>query len=803
VTGFSGFTSVNWSPNYDSPRPNSKIREMTLEVGFLFLLLGTMVFLFMSEKIPVDLTALSALVVLIFTGYVAPEEAFLGFASPAVITMLAVFILSGALLQTGLAEMIGTGIHRWTGGQEVAVVVTVMLVAAVLSAFMNNIAATAVLMPAVASLARRTGTSPSRLFIPLAFGAIMGGTTTSVGTPPNIIVVAIMRERGLTPFNLFDFTPLGSIVLILGIGFMVVFGRRLLPSRRSGTALPEARNLGEVYQLQERLFSLRIPSNSPLDGLTLAQTRLGNTLGVQVLSISRLGNTLSPGSSRELRGGDVLLVEGDLDQLRELLRVQNVEVTKTRAAELPRMAKGVTGIRAVVRRGCPLIGQTLKNFRFREYFQAMVVGIQRDGRLRLNQLGRQTLQEGDELFVLALEEHLERVTHYPHLEVVQIGLSAVRRLQEDLFLIGVPKDSPLVGLTVSDSRFGELVGITVAGIIRQGETRLAVSATEVIAPGDQLLIAGEPSHILELLRLGEIGLESHAAPGTFESEEAGLMEAAIAPRSGLAEKNLGELKFRERYGLRVLAIWREGRFVYANLADITLRFGDALLLHGPWSRMEALAHDPDFVVLTQTKPVLRRRGRAPYVLGALGAMIALVVLDLQPIHVAAMTAAVLAALSGAVRMEEAYRSVEWRALILVAAVLPVGGALERTGAALLLADSVVSLVGPFGPYATIAALVCLSSLLSQALLDGAPAVVLLLPVALHVAEQLGMSPYPAVMAISIAASAAFMTPFSHKANLLVMGAGGYRVFDYFRVGAPLTLLVLIALTLLVPVFFAF
>jgi di/tricarboxylate transporter len=776
---------------------------MTLEVGFLFLLLAAMVFLFMTEKIPVDLTALGALVVLIFTGYLTPEQAFFGFASPAVITMLAVFILSGALLHTGLAEMIGRSIHRWTGEREVPVIVAVMSVAAVLSAFMNNIAATAVLMPAVASIARRTGISPSRLFIPLAFGAIMGGTTTSVGTPPNIIAVTMLRERGLAPFNLFDFTPLGSAVLVIGIAFMVVLGRRLLPFRRSGSALPEAKDLGEVYQIQERLFSLRIPSSSPLDGLTLAQTRLGNTLGVQVLSIARLGKTVAPHSSTELRGGDTLLVEGHLDQLQELLRIQNVEVTRTRAGELPRLTRGVTGVRAILQPGCPLIGQTLRQFRFRERFDAMVVGIQHDGLLKLSQLGRHTLRERDELLVLAVEEHLERLTHYPHLEVVQVGLSAVRQLQEDLFLIGVPKDSPLVGLTVSDSRFGELIGVTVAGIIRREETHLAIPAEEVIDAGDQLLVAGEPSRILELLRLGEVRLESEHGPGAFETEQAGLLEAAIPPRSALAEKTLRELRFRERYGLHVLAVWRQGHSLYSDLGDITLRFGDALLLHGPWPRIEALAQDPDFVILTQTAPVLRRQGKAPFVLGALGVMIALVVLNVQPIHVAALTAAVLAALFGAVTMQEAYRSVEWRALILVAAVLPVGGALERTGAAVLLAHGVVDVVGPFGPYAIIAALVLLSSLLSQALLDGAPAVVLLLPVAIHVAEQLGISPYPAVMAVSIAASAAFMTPFSHKANLLVMGAGGYRVFDYLRVGAPLTLIVLVTLTVLVPVFFAF
>ena len=167
---------------------------------------------------------------------------------------------------------------------------------------------------------------------------------------------------------------------------------------------------------------------------------------------------------------------------------------------------------------------------------------------------------------------------------------------------------------------------------------------------------------------------------------------------------------------------------------------------------------------------------------------------------AAFVGATFVVLAGAISMEEAYRGVEWRAVFLVACILPVGMAMERTGAALLISGTVTDVAGPLGPYAVLAGLFGLASLLSQCL-DGAPAVVLLTPVALGTAEQLGLSPYPIMMGISLAASAAFMTPFSHKANLLVMGAGGYRVTDFLRAGTPLTVIVLILLVVLVPVFF--
>jgi di/tricarboxylate transporter len=187
-------------------------------------------------------------------------------------------------------------------------------------------------------------------------------------------------------------------------------------------------------------------------------------------------------------------------------------------------------------------------------------------------------------------------------------------------------------------------------------------------------------------------------------------------------------------------------------------------------------------------------------LASLGLMILLVVTGLQPIYIAAFAGAVFAVLFGALTMEEAYRGIEWKALFLVAAVLPVGVAMESSGAALFLADGVVEIAGRFGPYAFLTALAILASLLSQGL-DGAPTVVILAPVVILTAEKLAVSPYPLMMVVGLAASAAFMTPFSHKANLLVMSAGGYRAMDYVRVGTPLTVAVLGILIVMVPIFF--
>jgi di/tricarboxylate transporter len=736
-------------------------------------------------------------------GYLTAEEAFTGFSSPAVITMLSIFIVSGALQQTGVADMIGNRVHALVGSREVPLIIFVMLTAGVLSAFMNNIAAVAVLMPAVASIAARAGLSPSRLFMPLSFGAILGGTTTLVGTPPNILAGEMLKRSGLEPFGLFDFTPLGGLILLAGVLYMVTIGRKLLPVRERSPAADDTRELAKVYQLQDRLFSICLPKDSKLDGATLGDARLGTALNVQVIAILRDGRKrIAPRADAVLRGGDILIVAGRLEDLQELVRVRGVEVQSTRLSELPRPAGGVSGIRMILSSDSTLVGKSLKQLTFRQRFGVVVVAIKRGDKMLRRHLGRTVLRADDELFALGARDRLQVIAEMPDFDVQVVGLSAVSQLRDEVFLIRVPEDSPLIGTTIGAGRMGELIGVTVAGIIREGETRLAVSRDEVIRAGDRFLVAGEPAGIVDLLALGEVHLDSEAPAPAIESDEVGIVEATIAPRSSLIGRTIREITFRERYGLQVLAVWRKDRPIRTGLARIRIRFGDALLLQGSWERIRRLAADHDFVVLSRIAAAPKRTKKAPIAVGALLLMVGMVVSGFQPIHVAAFTAASLALLFGALTMQEAYRLIEWRAIFLVAAVLPVGIAMERTGAALLLANMVTGVAGPLGPYAILAALILLSSTLSQGL-DGAPAVVLLTPVALQAAADLGLSPYPIMMGVSLAASAAFMTPFSHKANLLVMGAGGYRAKDYVRVGTPLTIVILVLLALVVPVFFPF
>lgn len=773
---------------------------MTLEIGILLLILAGMAVLFFTEKLPVDLTAFLGLTVLIFLEFLEPKEAFQGFASPAVITMLAIFFVSGALLHTGVADAVGAWVHRRIGSREVPLIVTIMVVAGVLSAFMNNIAAVAVLLPAVASIAKQSGLSPARLFMPLSFGAILGGTTTLVGTPPNILAAEMLQERGMDSFSLFDFFPMGVVLLGTGILYMVLVGRKLLPRGQHGQVSDE-RDLAGVYQIQDRLFTLSLPADSPIAGQSLRESELGSALGIQVLRIIRGEETITaPGGDTVLSAGDVLVVEGDLSQLRKRLRVQTVEPVNMEAEKPPLALDGVSGVTGCLRPESPLVGQRLDQIRFRERFHALVTGIARAGEMLHEDLARVELQADDQLFLVAMDADRGFNALAADLDLNPIDAPSQPRMRPEVHAFRVPDDSKLMGQTVGSAEVRRMVGLSIVGVLRDGETALAVLPDMKILAGDILWMTGPVERMHALLRVGPVEVGETVTQASIASEDVGMVEATFTPRSQLAGQTLGQLQFRDRYGLQVLALWREGEARFDRLAEARLRFGDALLLQGSWSRIRLLGTDPNFVVLSSNVQKPKRTHKAKYALGALGLMIALVVTGYQPIHVAAFVAAVAVVLSGAISMEEAYRSVEWRAIFLVAAILPVGIAMERTGAADLISTTVTSVAGPWGVYAVLAGLFVLSSFLSQCL-DGAPAVVLLTPIALGTAESLGISVMPVMMGISLAASAAFMTPFSHKANLLVMGAGGYKVTDYLKVGTPLTIVLLILMVLLVPVFF--
>ena len=770
---------------------------MTPEIGFLFAIIAVMIYFFLTEKLPVELTAFTGLAILALSGYVEPNEAFQGFASPAVITMLSVFFVSAALLRTGVADSAAGAIHNLVGPREKLLIVVLMLVTGLLSAFMNNVAATAVLMPAVASLAKQVGIAPSRLFMPLAFGAILGGTTTLVGTPANLLTAQVMGAHGVEPFKLFDFAPFGIVLLAAGVLYMLTIGQWLLPDRGTGSTMVTPGDLPKIYRLRERLFSIRVPQGSPMDGITLREARIGTALGVNVVAIVREGEKqLAPPPEFMIRAEDHLLVEGRFSDVEHLMSVQGLELGYSNQVDL-REASGIfTGVVIRVSENSDIVGKTVQALRVRERYGVLVAAIWRGGEITHDRPGGLPLHVGDEVLFVGQREQIDQVAASLQTDVIEIGPSAVGRLEGIGFELKINAGSTMAGKSLRESRMGELVGLTVLGVLRSGKL-ITIGLDDIFEVGDRLLVTGEPARVASLMGVGNVELEGEASETEIESESVRVVEAVVAPRSAIAGHTLEELNFREHYNLQVLAIWREGEPVHEGLADIRLRIGDALLLQGRAAKIELLGPNPDFLMLTPGLEEVRRTKKAPFALAGLGMMVLFVVGGYFPIQVAAFAAAVFVVLTGALTMQEAYRAIEWRAIFLVAAVLPVGVAMERSGAAALMANGIVDSVGSIGPFAVLVSLLVLSSALSQGL-DGAPTVVLLAPVVFLAAEQLSISPRPLMMGVGLAASAAFLTPFSHKANLLVMSAGGYRVGDFTRVGSALTIIVLGLLALMIP-----
>ncbi len=368
----------------------------------------------------------------------------------------------------------------------------------------------------------------------------------------------------------------------------------------------------------------------------------------------------------------------------------------------------------------------------------------------------------------------------------------------------VPEDSALVGKTLIESGLGDAFGLGVMGIVRAGATHLMPEPDEHLASGDLLLVKARPEDLQTLEGLQRLEIDQQPPPDLeeLESEHVGLVEVVLSPRSTLAGKTLRQIHFRDKYGLSVLAIWREGRAYRSDLRDMALRFGDALLLYGPRERLRMLGAEPDFLVLTEAAQEAPRLNKAPIAVLIMAAVLTPVILDVLPIAIAAVAGIVLMILTRCLTMEEAYQAIEWKAVFLIAGMLPLGIAMQQTGAASFLAEGMVGLVGGLGSLAVMGGLFLLAALASQVMPNPAVAV-LLAPIAFNTATDLGISPYPLMMAVAVSASAAFLSPVGHSANILVMGPGGYRFADYTKVGIPLTLVVLAVVLLVVPIFWPF
>jgi di/tricarboxylate transporter len=589
---------------------------MTFEIGFILALIVVAIILFATEKLRVDVVAILVLLTLALSGVITAEEAFSGFASPAVITVWAVYIVSGGLFKTGVADVIGKKIARVAGHSEPRLIAVIMLACGTMSAFMNNIGAVAILLPAVMGIARQAKIPVSRLLIPLAFSSLMGGNMTMIGTPPNVLASSMLLERGMPSFGFFDFTPTGIIIFFVGVVYFVVIGRHLLPKRESLEKV-------SLNSLREYISEVRIPLESPLSAKTLSQSKLGAQYDLSVLSIIRSDKVkVVPFPDVRIRAEDLLIIEGTIENL------------------------------------------------------------------------------------LKAKEEL--------------------------------------------------------GFLIESERKLDFQ-------------------------------------GDLDDQDNHIFEATISPRASVVGKNLREILFRDQYGFTALAIWRQNEVITDRLRDVRLKFGDTLLLQGSRRRIGALQDSGDFLVLEPVDLEERRKNKMPLALSIVGLVLLLATFGGFNIATAMLIGAIGMVLTGCLTMDEAYQSIVWRSVFLIAGMLPLGIAMESTGTAQYLADNIVASLGAFGPYAVLAGIMVFAGLVTQPM-SNAAATVLIVPIAIDIALSMGANPQSFVLATVIGASTSFLTPVGHQANVLVMGPGGYKFFDYAKVGLWLNIILIIVTLLILPIF---
>jgi di/tricarboxylate transporter len=779
---------------------------MTFEIALVLGILAISLVLFISEVIRMDLVALLVLGTLAVTGLVDSTQAFAGFSNSAVITVWAMFILSEGLTRTGIADIIGRQVMRIGGKREAPMIIVIMITGAVLSAFMNNIGVAALMLPVVVGVARRTRIAASRLLMPLAYSTLLGGLMTLIGTPPNLLISESMAQNGITPFELFDFTPLGGAVMLIGVSFVALAGRFLLPKRRAERDKHVSqRSLRARYKLQERTFMMRVPGDSILVGKSLGESRIGASTGLIILSLHRGGRSETlPGRQTIIRGGDGILVQGRIDQFRELRRWSDLVIEREAPVLKSMVASKVVYASVTIADGSPVISELVRHAAFRSRFDVAVVGIWRRDAYRLTNLAYVPIKVNDKVLVQGEVEAIEQLEKFSDFSEVEIftpeQLAEKYHADERMFVVRLPKQSDLAGETLQKSRLAEVFDFRVLAVFRDGELKVMPRGDEVLLAGDLLLIEGQYSDLDVLRGLQELEIDTKVPANitSFESDRLTLMDATLDPRSSLAGRSVGELNFRERYGIELAGIWREGETIGTDLADERLQIGDALLLLGPRDRLQLLSSDSDFLILTplgQEPPDTRR---APLAAAIMLGVVVTVMLGYAPISISAVIGGTIMVLTGCLNMEQAYRSIDWRAIFLIAGMLPLGTAMQDTGAATYLAGQVMNLLGDAGPWPVIMGLYILTAMATM-IIPTAALVVLMSPIVLSAMSDMGLSPETAMMAVAMAASASFTSPISHPANILVMGPGGYRFVDYLKVGVPLTIVVFITVMVLLPI----
>ena len=620
--------------------------------------------MFIWGRVRADIVALTALAALLVLGILTPAEALAGFSSPIVIMMIGLFVVGGAIMQTGLAKLTGNKLMALSRGNETITFLLVMLVTSFIGAFVSNTGTVALMMPIIMSIAAGSGMQSSRFLMPLAFAGSLGGMLTLIGTPPNLVIDEVLTEAGYQPLAFFSFFPVGIIVIAIGIIVLMPLSKIFLSKSQGSKKKKNAKSLDDLvdeYRLLDNLHRFIVPSSRTY----AARDENGNQLDI-------VGKTLKELSIQKKYGVSIIEIRNEKKSRLGLVKDVNQNMAKSSS----------------------------------------------------------TIQVHDTLYIIGDEQKMQRFAR-------DYGLRKMKDVKIDFY-------------------------------------------------------------------------------------DLGLTEIVVMPTSNFVGLRIGEANLRKRFGINVLGVKRgsssssssEGgrggsEYITDNLIAAKLHVGDMLLVQGEWTNLAHLTADTtNWVVLDQPEKTADKvllDYKAPVAAAIMLLMIAMMVFDFIP--VAPVTAVIIAGLltvfAGCFRnVEAAYKTINWESIVLIAAMMPMSTALEKTGASALVSQGLVDSLGAMGPTALLAGIYFTTSLMTMFISNTATAV-LMAPIALVAAQQVGVSPYSFLFAVTLGASMCFASPFSTPPNALVMKAGGYTFMDYVKVGLPLQIIIGVVMTFVLPLLFEY
>ena len=619
--------------------------------------------MFIWGRVRADIVALTALAALLVLGILTPAEALAGFSSPIVIMMIGLFVVGGAIMQTGLAKLTGNKLMALSRGNETITFLLVMLVTSFIGAFVSNTGTVALMMPIIMSIAAGSGMQSSRFLMPLAFAGSLGGMLTLIGTPPNLVIDEVLTEAGYQPLAFFSFFPVGIIVIAIGIIVLMPLSKIFLSKSQGSRKKKNAKSLDDLvdeYRLLDNLHRYIVPSNRT----SAAKDENGEPMNI-------VGKTLKELSIQKKYGVSIIEIRNEKKSRLGLVQDVNQNMAKSSS----------------------------------------------------------TIQEHDILYIIGDEQKMQRFAQ-------DYGLRRMKDVKIDFY-------------------------------------------------------------------------------------DLGLTEIVVMPTSNFAGLRIGDANLRKRFGINVLGVKRGGgsssseggrggnEYITDNLIAAKLHVGDMLLVQGEWTNLTHLTADTtNWVVLDQPEKAADKvllDYKAPVAAAIMLLMIAMMVFDFIP--VAPVTAVIIAGLltvfAGCFRnVEAAYKTINWESIVLIAAMMPMSTALEKTGASALVSQGLVDSLGAMGPTALLAGIYFTTSLMTMFISNTATAV-LMAPIALVAARQVGVSPYSFLFAVTLGASMCFASPFSTPPNALVMKAGGYTFMDYVKVGLPLQIIIGVVMTFVLPLLFEY